>query len=244
MKIFPAIDIKDGRVVRLTYGDYGQMKVYDLAPLDALHSFEQSGAEAVHIVDLDGAKDGQPGNFATISALLGNTKLFCQIGGGIRNMDTVKSYLNAGADRVILGTAAIADQTFLAGAVAKYGAKIAVGVDARDSKVAIAGWLETTDMDSFAFCEELKQLGVQTVIYTDIAKDGAMQGCNMDAYQRLSTIAGLDVVASGGISSLAELAQLQELGIAGAILGKALYNGLLDLPQVLALVRKEEKADD
>jgi phosphoribosylformimino-5-aminoimidazole carboxamide ribotide isomerase len=239
MIIFPAIDIKDGNIVRLTYGDYQQMEVYDLAPTQALAGFEAAGAEAVHIVDLDGAKDGISANFQVIAPLLSQTRLLSQIGGGIRNLTSIKRYLQAGAGRVILGTAAIEDEDFLRQALKVYGERIAVGVDARDSRVAVAGWLQTTDIDSFDFCRYLADLGIRTVIYTDIACDGAMSGCNMSAYQRLSGIRGLDIIASGGISSLLEIRQLKELGVYGAIVGKALYNGALDLSEVLAAAEGE-----
>ncbi len=241
MKIFPAIDIKDGRVVRLKYGDYQQMSVYDMAPSDALAAFSDAGATCVHVVDLDGAKDGHPGNAAVIEPLLKESKLFAEIGGGIRDMATIDRYLAAGAGRVILGTAALADKKFLLDAIAKYGEKIAVGVDCRDGKVAVSGWLETTAIEGIAFCLQLRDYGVKTVIYTDISRDGALSGANIDIYQQLSQITGLDIVASGGISSLAEIKQLREMGIAAAILGKSLYSGKLDLHDALAVARGEKE---
>ena len=241
MKIFPAIDIKDGRVVRLKYGDYQQMSVYDMAPSEALAAFSDAGATCVHIVDLDGAKDGHPGNAVVIEPLLKESHLFAEIGGGIRDMTTVDRYLAAGAGRVILGTAALADKKFLLDAIAKYGEKIAVGVDCRDGKVAVSGWLETTAIEGIAFCLQLRDYGVETVIYTDISRDGALSGANIDIYQQLNQIADLDIVASGGISSLAEIKQLREIGIAAAILGKSLYSGKLDLYDALAVARGEKE---
>ena len=241
MKIFPAIDVKDGRVVRLKYGDYQQMSVYDMAPCEALEDFIAAGATCVHIVDLDGAKDGCPGNAAVIEPLLADKRLFTEIGGGIRDMETIDRYIAAGAGRVILGTAALADENLLLDALAKHGDKIAVGVDCRDGKVAVAGWLETTGIDGMAFCLQLRDYGVKTVIYTDIARDGALTGANIPVYQRLSQIADLDIVASGGISSLAEIEQLRDMGISAAILGKSLYSGKLDLPEVLAVARGEKQ---
>jgi phosphoribosylformimino-5-aminoimidazole carboxamide ribotide isomerase len=237
MKLFPAIDIKDGRVVRLKYGDYQQMCVYDISPGQALQSFIDAGADSVHIVDLDGAKDGEPVNFEVISSLLQEMPLFTEIGGGIRTMATIDRYIIAGADRVILGTSAIYDQAFLEAALDQYGEKIAVGVDAREGRVAVAGWLQTTDIDSMEFCLTLKETGVKTVIYTDISRDGAMAGCNLAAYRRLSGITGLDITASGGISSLDEITALRDMNIYGAILGKALYNGQINLKEALALAR-------
>ena len=241
MKIFPAIDIKDGRVVRLKYGDYQQMSVYDMAPSDALAAFSDAGATCVHVVDLDGAKDGHPGNAAGIEPLLKKSKVLAEIRGGIRDMATIDRYLAAGAGRVILGTAALADKKFLLDAIAKYGEKIAVGVDCRDGKVAVSGWLETTAIEGIAFCLQLRDYGVKTVIYTDISRDGALSGANIDIYQQLSQITGLDIVASGGISSLAEIKQLREMGIAAAILGKSLYSGKLGLHDALAVARGEKE---
>ena len=233
MNIFPAIDIKDGKVVRLKYGDYQQMSVYQLTPSEAIASFAADGASFVHMVDLDGAKDGNLHNFPVIAPLLKETKLFSQIGGGIRDMESVEKYLEAGADRVILGTAALHDQAFLEDAIHEFGKSIAVGVDARDGKVAVAGWLQTTDMDSMEFCHKLRDMGVKTIIYTDISRDGAMQGCNLDAYQQLAQAENLDIIASGGISSLEEIECLAQMGIYGAILGKAIYNGAIELKDAL-----------
>ena len=240
MKIFPAIDIKDGRVVRLKYGDYQQMEVYSLTPGEALEGFRAAGADNVHIVDLDGAKDGRPGNFDAISPLVTKSGFFTEVGGGIRNMETVDLYLQAGAGRVILGTAALKDEAFLLQAVERWGKRIAVGVDARDGKVATEGWLHTSDTDSFDFCARLRDMGVGAVIYTDISRDGAMSGCNLEAYARLAKIEGLDIVASGGISTLKEICVLRDMGIYGAILGKALYSGALELADALAAAKGED----
>ena len=239
MEIFPAIDIKDGKVVRLKYGDYQQMNVYSLTPAEALASFAEAGAHNVHIVDLDGAKDGKPVNLPNIAPLLTQTDFFTEVGGGIRDMVTVEKYLEAGVGRVILGTAALNDEVFLRKAIEKCGDRLAVGVDARDGKVAVEGWLKTSDMDSFDFCAALRDMGVSSVIYTDISRDGAMKGCNLAAYERLARLDGLNVVASGGISDLTEIVELRKMDIYGAILGKALYNGTLDLKDVLAAARGE-----
>lgn len=240
MKLFPAIDIKDGRVVRLTHGDYQRVEVYQPTPLEAARSFGKAGVSCLHIVDLDGAKDGALSNFPLIAEVLANCGLFCEVGGGIRDMQRAELYIEAGAGRVILGTAALKDPDFLRQALRRFGEKIAVGVDARQGKVAVSGWLETTEQDSFGFCRDLAQLGVSTVIYTDISRDGALAGTNLPAYQRLSAISGLDIVASGGISSLEEIAALRDMGIAAAILGKALYAGQIDLRQALAVAAGKE----
>ena len=239
MKIFPAIDIKDGKVVRLKYGDYGQMCTYSQTPFKALASFAADGADHVHIVDLDGAKDGYPVNFALISRLTAAPGFFSEVGGGIRTLESIQSYLTYGAGRVILGTAALQNRELLQQAVELYGSRLAVGVDARDGKVAVEGWLHTSGQDSYSFCRELQELGVEAVIYTDISRDGAMEGCNMAAYEKLSRIEGLRITASGGISSLKEIAALRDMGIDAAILGKALYNGTLKLADVLAVAEGE-----
>ncbi|NLF79565.1 MAG: 1-(5-phosphoribosyl)-5-[(5-phosphoribosylamino)methylideneamino]imidazole-4-carboxamide isomerase [Clostridia bacterium] len=242
MKIFPAIDIKDGRVVRLQQGDFSRLDVYAEDPRHVLSGFVAAGVDCLHIVDLDGAVAGEPQNFAAISPLLAEQKVFTQIGGGIRDLAAIELYLQAGARRVILGTAAWQNKGLLCEALARYGEQIAVGVDARNGKVAVDGWLATTDADSFAFCQRLRELGVATVIYTDISRDGMLGGCNIAAYRRLAAIEGLDIVASGGISSLAEIANLRDMGIAAAIVGKALYEGRLDLTRALAVARGEGSA--
>ena len=243
MKIFPAIDIQGGRVVRLKYGDYNQVQVYQQTPRQALAQFQAAGADCLHVVDLDGAKDGQTVNFTAISPLLQGTGVFCEVGGGIRDMARADAYLAAGAGRVILGTAALRNRPFLLAALQKYGERIAVGVDARDGKVAVEGWLQTSDIDSVAFCRELQQLGVATVIYTDISKDGAEQGTNLPIYGKLSQIAGLDIVASGGISSLEEIRTLRDMGVSAAILGKALYSGRLDLALAIACAAGKQEGE-
>ncbi len=239
MELFPAIDLRSGQAVRLYQGDYDQTTVYSADPAAVAEDFKAQGARNLHLVDLDGAKDGTLANFDTICAIVKVGGLFVEVGGGIRDEERVKRYLDAGVDRVILGTAAVNDPVFLQNMVEKYGRKIVVGVDAREGKVATHGWLETTSVDSFAFCESLRDRGVGTVIYTDIARDGGLQGTNLEAYRRLSRIEGLDVVASGGITDCSELSELEAMGIAGAILGKALYTGRLSLRDAVALVQKE-----
>ncbi len=239
MKIFPAIDLRDGKVVRLFQGDYDKMTVYNQNPVETAKSFAAMGASCLHVVDLDGAKDGKLVNFDTIFSIVHQVGMFVEVGGGIRNMDRVRKYLDAGVSRVILGTAAITDPDFLQEAVQTYGDKIAVGVDAKDGFVAINGWKEVTDMESFSFCKKLRDMGVKTVIYTDISKDGGLSGTNLDAYEKLQQIEGLSITASGGISSLDEIKKLRGM-VDAAILGKAIYSGILDLKEAIAAGEKGE----
>ena len=236
MKIYPAIDLRNAQAVRLTQGDYNRMTVYSNDPVSVAKSFYEAGARYLHIVDLDGAKDGTMSNFATIKDIVAATGMFCEVGGGIRNLERIEEYLKVGAGRVILGTAAVNDPGFLKAAVKNYGEKIAVGVDAKDGYVAVNGWLDVTKVKGIDFCYELLDLGVKTVIYTDIAKDGGMAGTNLPLYKELSKIKGLDITASGGISSIEEIKELNEMNIANAILGKALYTGALDLKQAIDCV--------
>ena len=236
MKIYPAIDLRNAQAVRLTQGDYNRMTVYSNDPVSVAKSFYEAGARYLHIVDLDGAKDGTMSNFATIKDIVAATGMFCEVGGGIRNLERIEEYLKVGAGRVILGTAAVNDPGFLKAAVKNYGEKIAVGVDAKDGYVAVNGWLDVTKVKGIDFCYELLDLGVKAVIYTDIAKDGGMSGTNLPLYKELSKIKGLDITASGGISSVEEIKELNEMNIANAILGKALYTGALDLKQAIDCV--------
>jgi phosphoribosylformimino-5-aminoimidazole carboxamide ribotide isomerase len=233
MEIFPAIDLKGGRVVRLLRGDYDKVTQYDISPVEAARDFAAQGARNLHVVDLDGAKDGTLSNFGTVAAIVSAADLFVEIGGGIRDEARIEQYLSAGAGRVILGTAAINDFPFLTEMVKKYGSRIAVGVDAKDGRVATDGWLTVTDVDGVEFCRRVRDIGVQTVIYTDISKDGAMSGTNLEVYSILSQIEGLDVTASGGISYLREIETLRDMGVAAAIVGKAIYIGALSLEKVL-----------
>ena len=234
MKIFPAIDLRGGKAVRLYQGDYDQMTVYDDDPVSVVRRFKEAGASHLHVVDLDGAKDGKPVNFSTIKAIVEEGDLFVEVGGGIRDEERIVQYLELGVGRVILGTAAVTDFPFLCRMVKSYGSRIAVGVDARDGMVAVNGWKEVTSMESYAFCEKLRDAGVDCVIYTDISRDGGLSGTNMEAYRRLSRISGLKIVASGGISFLSELEQLKSM-VDAAILGKAIYTGKLDLKQAIAI---------
>ncbi len=234
MRIFPAIDLRGGKVVRLTEGDYGQMKTYGDSPVDTAKMFESMGAKHLHVVDLGAAKDGGDENTEIICEIASKTGLFIETGGGIRSEDKIKKYIDAGIDRLILGTVAINNFDFLCDMVNKYGEHIAVGVDAKDSKVAVNGWLEVTQVDSFEFCKKLRDNGVSTVIYTDISKDGKLSGTNVDAYKKLKKIADLNVIASGGISSMDDIKALYEFDCYGAIIGKAIYENRIDLKEVLA----------
>ena len=237
MKIFPAIDLFGGQAVRLYKGDYDQMTVYDPEPLNTVRKFEAAGASNLHLVDLEGAKTGQTTNLPTIEKLAKSTGLFIEVGGGIRNMDTVRRYLDAGASRVILGTAAVTDPDFTAQAVAQYGEKIAVGADLKDGKVAIKGWLETSQDTWEVFFEKMQALGVKTIICTDISKDGAMQGTNRALYKELTQRFSMDIIASGGVSSLEDIRALKAAGVHGAIIGKAYYTGAIDLAEAVRRVQ-------
>ena len=235
MHIFPAIDLLGGQAVRLRQGDYSQVTVYSAQPCGVARRFVRTGARYLHVVDLDGAKDGAPGrlNLIEIGALVEQGHLFIEVGGGIRTEERIREYLSLGVDRCILGTAAVEDFAFTERMARRYGSKIAVGVDARDGKVATHGWRTDSGEDAFAFCRRLRDAGVKTVIYTDISRDGMLSGTNLDAYRRLRELDGLDIVASGGISAVEEIRRLRELGAAGAILGKAVYDGQLDLGMCL-----------
>ena len=236
MNIYPAIDLRDGKVVRLYQGDYDQMTVYQEDPVDVARSFKAAGADYLHLVDLDGAKDGELVNFDTIKAIVEDVDMFVEVGGGIRDEERIKQYLDLGVGRVILGTIAVKDREFLEKMVSVYGERIAVGVDARDDRVAINGWKEITDIDSFEFCEYLRDIGVKAIIYTDISRDGGLQGTNMEVYRKLQEIQGLEITASGGISFIEEIAELKNV-TAAAILGKALYSGLIDLAQAVEMAK-------
>ena len=237
MELFPAIDLQGGNVVRLFQGDYNQMTVYSHNPPEIAAEFAAAGAANLHVVDLDGAKDGTLTNLPTIKKIVKTTSLFIQVGGGIRTEEAISRYLEIGVNRVILGTAAVNDFSFLKDMVRKYGAAIAVGVDVKDGFVAIKGWKELSSETGMEFCVKMRDAGVKTVIYTDISKDGAMQGTNIGAYEELNKLSGLQIVASGGISSVSEVGILAKMGIYGAILGKALYTGKISLSEALATAK-------
>jgi len=233
MQIFPAIDLSGGQVVRLYQGDYDKMTVYGADPCAVARDFIAAGAKYLHVVDLDGAKDGTLANFESISTIAKQGGLYIEVGGGIRTEERIRQYLDLGVSRCILGTIAVKDFDFTARMAQKYGEAIAVGVDARDGYVAINGWKELSAETGIEFCRRLRDAGVKTVIYTDISRDGAEKGTNLELYRELAKIEGLNITASGGVSSLEELKELQSIGTHAAILGKALYTGRLDLKTVI-----------
>ncbi len=237
MIIYPAIDLFDGKAVRLFKGDYNQMTVYNEDPLAVARDFLACGASHIHMVDLQGARDGTTPNLESVQRIKAHTGLFCQVGGGIRSMEIINRYLSAGIDRVILGTAAVTDPEFLEAALAKYGQQIAVGIDIKDGRVAIKGWTETSDKDALEFCSQMQSAGVKTIICTDISKDGAMQGTNHSLYQTLSQNFSLQIIASGGVSSLEDIRRLAAQMLHGAIVGKAYYTGQLDLAQAIEVAK-------
>jgi len=237
MVIYPAIDIYEGKAVRLYKGDYARMTVYNHDPTVVASDFVEKGASCIHMVDLEGAKLGTTPNLSTICRVKSDTGLFCQIGGGIRNLKTVKAYIEAGLDRVILGTAAVTDPDFAKAAVDMYGDKIAIGVDIRDGYVAVKGWTEKSTLEAFSFCKQMEAIGIQTVICTDISKDGAMQGPNHDLYRRMSMELGMQIIASGGVSSIEDIQKLAQMEIHGAIVGKAYYTGAVNLRQAIEVAR-------
>ena len=236
MQIFPAIDLRGGQVVRLYQGDYDRETVYAADPCAVARSFLAAGARYLHVVDLDGARDGMLANFETIAAIVKQGGLYIEVGGGIRTEDRIRRYLDLGVGRCILGTIAVKDFAFTERMARTYGDRIAVGVDARDGYVAVSGWKELSAERGVDFCRRLRDAGVKTVIYTDISRDGAEAGTNLDLYRELAEIDGLDITASGGVSSMEELRELQRIGTRAAILGKALYTGRLDLKTVIAEV--------
>ena len=236
MILFPAIDIVGGKAVRLYKGDYDKMTVYSDNPAEIALDFKNCGATAIHIVDLEGAKDGTTPNFDTVLAIKKASGLFCEIGGGIRNMEVVEKYLDAGIDRVILGTAAIEDEAFLKKAVEKYGERIAVGADIRDGFIAVKGWLERSQVTADEFFEKMQKIGVKTIICTDISRDGAMRGTNLDLYRTMNRRYKVDITASGGVSSMDDVLALHEMEMYGAIIGKAYYTGAIDLREAVKAV--------
>ncbi len=240
MQIFPAIDLSGGQVVRLYQGDYDKMTVYGADPCAAAKDFLSAGAGYLHVVDLDGARDGTTANFASIAAIARQGGLYLEVGGGIRTEERIRQYLDLGVSRCILGTVAVKDFAFTARMAQTYGSRIAVGVDARDGYVAVNGWKELSRERGVDFCRRLRDAGVRTVIYTDISRDGAEQGTNLAVYRELAKLDGLDITASGGISSVEELRELDTIGVRAAILGKALYTGRLDLKTVLTEFRNQD----
>ena len=238
MELFPAIDLIGGCAVRLVKGDYAQKTVYSENPAEVARSFAEAGAKYLHVVDLEGAKDGGTPNLETIQNIVEKGNLLVEVGGGIRSEEVIKKYLDAGVFRVILGTAAVQNPAFLEEMVQKYGEKIAVGVDIKDGMVAIKGWTEVSQESCFDFCEKLQKIGVKTIICTDISKDGLLSGTNLELYKELSEKFSVDIVASGGVTTLDDVKKLADMGMYGAILGKALYTGNIDLKAAVELTKE------
>ena len=237
MLIYPAIDMYDKKAVRLFKGDYNQMTVYSENPVEVAQDFKNCGATHIHLVDLEGAKSGTTPNFEVVKSIKESTGLFCEIGGGIRSIEVIDKYISVGIDRVILGTAAVTNPDFVKEAVSKYGDKIAVGIDIKNGFVAIKGWTETSEDDAFAFCEKMQNVGVKTIICTDISKDGAMQGTNHELYKELSNRFDIQIIASGGVSTIDDIIKLRKLDIYGAIIGKAYYTKAIDLEEAIEVVK-------
>lgn len=236
MNLFPAIDLYGGKAVRLYKGNYDEMTVYNDDPVSVAKDFEACGAKYIHLVDLEGARTGETPNLDVIKRIVSETKLFAEVGGGIRSMDTIEKYLSAGVKRVILGTAAVKNPSFLMAALLKYGEAVAVGVDIRDGMVAINGWTENSALHYTEFMERLISIGVRTVIVTDISRDGAMKGTNRSLYAELAEkFPALNVIASGGVSSPEDVKALSDMDIYGAIIGKAYYTGAIDLAEALRI---------
>lgn len=237
MIIFPAIDLFDGKAVRLFKGDYNQMTIYSDNPVMVADDFLKKGATHVHLVDLAGAKDGTTPNFETVCKIKSHTNLFCEVGGGIRSIEVIDQYIRAGLDRVILGTAAVMDPKFVQKAVEKYGDKIAIGMDIKDNFVAVKGWTESSARTPFDFCLEMQNIGVKTIICTDISKDGAMSGTNHTLYNQLSEQFHMQIIASGGVSSIEDVKKLSDQKIYGAIIGKAYYTNAIDLKEAIEVAK-------
>ena len=233
MFIFPAIDLYEGKAVRLLRGEYDKMTVYSENPIEIAYQFEKLGASHIHMVDLEGAKNGGTPNIEVVRQVAEKTGLFVEIGGGIRSMDVIDAYIGAGIDRVILGTAAVQDNAFVKAAVDKYGEKIAVGADIKDGYVAIKGWTEKSRYTCFEFCEEMQNSGVKTLICTDVSKDGAMQGTNRELYKELSEKFNMQIVASGGVSTIDDVKALAKMNLYGAIIGKAYYTNAISLKEAI-----------
>ena len=240
MNIFPAIDLYEGKAVRLYTGLYNEVTVYNNDPLSVALDFEAEGAKYLHLVDLEGARDGGTPNLEVIKRIREGTSLFIEVGGGIRSLSVIEKYLSAGVNRVILGTAALTDRDMLKTALSLYGEKIAVGADLKDGNIAIKGWTERSDVSLDEFMSDMQSLGVKTVICTDISKDGAMIGTNRGLYRSLSEKYDIDIIASGGVSSLDDVRALTEMQLYGAIIGKAYYTGAIKLPEAIATAEGEK----
>ena len=233
MKIFPAIDLYDKKAVRLYKGNYNEMTVYSEHPEEIALDFKSKGAQFIHVVDLEGAKDGTTPNLDVIRKIVSVSGLFVEVGGGIRSLEVLESYFAAGVSRAILGTSAVTDEDFLKEALRRYGEKIAVGADVSDGYIAIKGWVEKSGYTLEDFFSKMEALGVKTLICTDISKDGAMAGTNLEMYKALSEKYSVNIIASGGVSSISDIRHLREMNLYGAIIGKAYYTGAISLEEAM-----------
>lgn len=239
MNIFPAIDLFDKKAVRLYKGDYKEMTVYSENPVEIALDFKKCGAKFIHVVDLEGAKDGTTPNIDVIGKIVSASGLFVEVGGGIRSLDVLERYFEIGVSRAILGTAAVTDESFLSAAIEKYGEKIAVGADVKDGYIAIRGWIEKSEYTLDAFFEKMQKTGVKTIICTDISKDGAMRGTNLEMYKTLSEKYSVDIIASGGVSTVSDVGELTKMKLYGAIIGKAYYTGAIDLTEAIRISKDD-----
>ena len=237
MEIFPAIDLFDKKAVRLFKGDYNEMTIYSDKPWEIALDFKNSGAKYIHIVDLEGAKSGETPNIEIVKKIVEEAGLFAEVGGGIRSLEVIEKYAQIGVKRVILGTAAVTDEAFLKAAIEKYGHMIAVGIDIKDGYVAIKGWTEKSQYSAFEFIEKMQNLGVKTIICTDISKDGAMKGTNLELYKELSERYDVDIIASGGVSTLNDVKELRKMNIYGAIIGKAYYTQAISIDEAIEVAK-------
>ena len=237
MIIFPAIDLYDKKAVRLLKGDYQQMTVYSENPVEIARDFENQGASWIHMVDLEGAKDGNTPNLEIVKQVAAETRLKVEIGGGIRSMEVIETYISGGVSRVILGTAAVNDEAFLREAVSRYGEKIAVGADVKDGRIAIKGWLQQSELTLEEFLDNMQKIGIHNIICTDISRDGAMKGTNLKLYEELSKKYDMDITASGGVSSMDDVRKLRKMDLYGAIIGKAYYTGAINLAEVIEVAK-------
>lgn len=238
MNIFPSIDIYKGNVVRLYKGNYDQVTIYSSSPVEVAKEFEKMGAKYLHIVDLEGARDGKPHALDLILQIKESTSLICQVGGGIRSLETISTYLDNGIERVILGTSAIKDENLVKEALVKYGSRILIGVDIKDNLVSINGWEEKSSLDAYTFIQRMISFGVSTFICTDISKDGAMEGTNLALYQDLQSRFNVNIIASGGVSSLEDIKKLKDMNIYGAIIGKAYYTKVISLKEAFEVIKQ------
>lgn len=237
MKVYPAIDVQNGKCVRLTQGNFSNMTVYSDDPVDMALKFEQLGAEYLHVIDLDGARTGRPQNIAVISEMAVNLGIPVQLGGGIRSIEMIEIILSKGVQRAILGTSAVKDPNLVKAAVKTFGNNVVVGIDARDGLVAIEGWARTSEFTAVAFAKKMEEIGAKTIIYTDISRDGMLAGPNLKAMEEMAQAVSMEVIASGGVSTLQDIRNLKEIGVQGVIIGKALYTGDINLKEAIELAK-------